>query len=161
MSFRVPCQQWTKRKVSGGGKAIVVYNASPISLAMFLHPALCLGNLTCINCIDRISAPSGFRLGSANGELPGNQRKGWKWGQNIYFVSLLLGCHELAHSSTKVHCSAQHNLRQFSLPLVSSSSSNGSLLHPSVPVSCRNWADIIPCFPYYLLYIVHFKINAP
>lgn len=133
MSFRIPFLQWTKRKISRGGKkAIVVYNASSISLAMFLHPALCLGNLTCINCVDRISAPSGFRLGSANGELPGNQMEGWKWGQNIYFVSLLLGCHKLAHSSTEVHCSAQHNLRQFSLPLDSSSSSNCSLFHPFV-----------------------------
>lgn len=59
-----------------GKEATVVCNASSILLTILVHPALCLGNLTGINRINRISARSGPRLGSAKGELPGNQMKG-------------------------------------------------------------------------------------
>lgn len=63
------------KEKSVGRKAIIACNASSILFPVLLHPALCLGSLTCTNCLNRISTPFGFRLDSANGEPTGTAQE--------------------------------------------------------------------------------------
>lgn len=139
MSFRNPFLQRTKRKVSWK-KAMVVHNASSI-----LHPALGLGSLTRINCINRISIPSGFYLRWTNGEPPRNQTEEIKLHRNIYsLASLQLGCLEWPACPPKHTEQLKLTQDNFLSLMISTNSNNCSLLHPLVPMAVKNWADISP-----------------